>query len=212
MAELDISYQGKSYDNKDIYVFRSNDNSENIINYHLKIEESSNIDTKLFNYIVYNKSNGKHDILDLLVERKNFINNEMENSITENIDEMLRIKLLRRESNIEEMDNLELIKKANNIPDAHITEMYRNIKENLASNSVAPDVAQKEIRNFLNTFLNDENVSTRLSEILNVEKGVSQFNDLKRLSVDELTFALRQININEEDMERIVKSIVSSFA
>ena len=147
--------------------------------------------------------------MDILSNRKNFINNEIENSITENIDEMLRIKLLSKENDIEGMDNLELIKKANNIPDADVRGLYKDITENLASSSVATEIAQKEITNFLNTFLNDENVSARVFEFLNKEKGVSQFNDLKKLSEDELRFALRQVSLDDEGT---VKSIVSSLA
>ena len=176
------------------------------------IDNESNIDTKLFNYIAYNKSNGKYDISEILLKRQNFINSDIENSITDNIDEMLRIKLLSRENNIDGMDNLELTKKANTIPDAHTKEMYRSIQESLASNSVEPEIAKVEIKNFLNSFLNDEKMATKLFNILHKEKGISQFNDMKRLKGDELRFALRQVNVNEEDLERTVKSIISSLA
>jgi hypothetical protein len=125
---------------------------------------------------------------------------------------MLRIKLLSREHNIEEMNTLELTKKANAIPDAHVREMYNHIKESLSSNLVLPEVAMIEIKNFLNTFLNDENKAQAVSEYLHRSKGVSQFNDLKKLNEDELKFALRQVNLNEENMERTAKSIVSSLA
>lgn len=161
---------------------------------------------------MYNRSNGKYDIMDILLNRKNFINPDMENSITNNIDEMLRIKLLNRQGNLENLDNLELTKRAHQIPDAHVNDLYREIKENLSNNSTNPEVAQMEIRNFLNTFLNDENTSVQLFEFLNKEKGVSQFADLKKLSEDELRHALSQFNLNQENMERVVKSIVSSLA
>lgn len=136
----------------------------------------------------------------------------MEHSITSNIDQMLRIKLLSREHNIEGMTTLELTKKANTITDAQVREMYNQIKDSLASNLVLPEIALTEIKNFLNTFLNDESRAQKVSEYLNRSKGVTQFNDLKKLNEDELKFALRQVNLVEENLERTVKSIVSSLA
>lgn len=125
---------------------------------------------------------------------------------------MLRIKLLSREHNIEGMTTLELTKKANTITDAQVREMYNQIKDSLASNLVLPEIALTEIKNFLNTFLNDESRAQKVSEYLNRSKGVTQFNDLKKLNEDELKFALRQVNLVEENLERTVKSIVSSLA
>ena len=176
------------------------------------MDSDSKIDTKLFNYIAYNKASGKYDILDVLLKRQTFINSEVENTMTQNIDEMLRIKLLSKNNIIDGMDNLELTKKANTIPDAHINDMYRSIQESLASISVSSEVAHIEIKNFMNTFLNDEALSAKVTEYLQKEKGVTQFRDLKKLSEAELTIALRLINLGGEDMERTVKSIVSSFA
>lgn len=176
------------------------------------VDNSSNIDTKLFNYIAYNKMNGKYDIMDILIKRQNFISNDMENSMTNNIDEMLRIKLLGRGNNLENMDNLEIIKRANQIPDAQVREMYNEIKETLASNSTAPEIVQMEIRNFLNNFLNDENMSMKVYMFLNTEKGVSEFGDLRKLRKEDLKTALRLVNSDEEVLEKTVKSIVSSLA
>lgn len=136
----------------------------------------------------------------------------MENSITQNIDQMLRIKLLNNENNLENLNDLELTKKLNSIPDNQVREMYRNIQENLSDNSITPEIAHMEIRNFLNNFLNDENISMQVAEFLNKEKGVSQFRDLRKLNEEELKYALRLVNLNEEVMERTVKSIVSSLA
>jgi hypothetical protein len=125
---------------------------------------------------------------------------------------MLRIKLLSKDQNIEGMDTLELTKKANAIPDVQVRDIYNHLKETLASNLVNHEVALIEIRNFLNNFLNDENMAQKVSEFLHRSKGVSQFNDLRKLNEEELKFALRQVNLNEENMERTVKSIVSSLA
>lgn len=175
------------------------------------VDSKSNLDTKLFNYIAYNKFNEKYDILNNLLKRENFIDNSVENSMSENIDEMLRIKLLSRE-NIEGMDNLELTKKAYGIPDSQVREIFGKVKETLLQRNVAPEVAQMEIRNFFNNFINEDATSSRVFDYLHNEKGVSEFNDLKKLNEDELRFALRLANLNEENIERVVKSIVSSLA
>lgn len=212
MQDLSFVYHGKSYGNKDLYTLN---NYHNKPIYHLLIDEDSHVDTKLFEYIANKKGdNEKYNILDVLLQRSKFVNNEIESSVVANIDELLRIKILHQSNvDIAKTEDVELIKKALSINDAIDHDLYANVRKMALSQQTNVENSLKEIKTLFLSVLNDETAADKITNYLSGQKSVTEFNDLKKLSYSEYSAAFKSnTTLSEEDIEKSIKSILASLA
>lgn len=147
------------------------------------------------------------------MNRTKFLNLETEHSITSNIDQMIRIKLaLERKIDISNNDEVEIMKKANSIEDSAVNEFYRNLQQSIGGNPQILSLALAEIKGLFASLLNNESDAEKIAEALHKDHSVTEFKDLTRISKAEYYNVLRRnTNLAEQDVERVVKSILASL-
>jgi len=149
-----------------------------------------------------------------LINRSKFINNEAEVNISSNIDNMIRVKIAsERNIDVSNTEEIEFVKKVNFIDDSLVKEFYTNLQKSLLENKQNLETTLAEIKSLFTSLLNNENEASRIVEVLHKENSVTEFQDLKRISKDKYYSLLRSnTSLGEQDVEKVVKSILASFA
>jgi len=149
-----------------------------------------------------------------LINRSKFINNEAEVNISSNIDNMIRVKIAsERNIDVSNTEEIEFVKKVNFIDDSFVKEFYTNLQKSLLENKQNLETTLAEIKSLFTSLLNNENEASRIVEVLHKENSVTEFQDLKRISKDKYYSLLRSnTSLGEQDVEKVVKSILASFA
>lgn len=149
-----------------------------------------------------------------MINRSKFINNEAEVNISSNIDNMIRVKIAsERNIDVSNTEEIEFVKKVNFIDDSFVKEFYTNLQKSLLENKQNLETTLAEIKSLFTSLLNNENEASRIVEVLHKENSVTEFQDLKRISKDKYYSLLRSnTSLGEQDVEKVVKSILASFA
>lgn len=179
------------------------------------MDECSTVDSKLFEFLASNSSNNsKYDITDVLISRTKFVNLETEQTVSSNIDEMIRIKLAsERKINLENSHEAELFTRTSAIEDSAVKSFYANLQKNLGANAPSVDAALGEIRSLFASLLGSDADAAKVADALHKELSVTEFRDLKRISQAEYVSVLRKsTNLAEQEVEKVVKSVLASLA
>ena len=149
-----------------------------------------------------------------MVSRTKFVNQETENTVASNIEEMIRVKLAwDRKIDIINGEEVDLVKRTNTIEDAAVNNFYAEVEKNLSANRQTLEASLAEIRGLFASLLNNEADAAKVAEALYGDHSVSEFRDLKRVSQAEYTNVLRKnTSLGEQEVEKVVKSILASLA
>lgn len=127
---------------------------------------------------------------------------------------MIRVKIAsERNIDVSNTEEIEFVKKVNFIDDSLVKEFYTNLQKSLLENKQNLETTLAEIKSLFTSLLNNENEASRIVEVLHKENSVTEFQDLKRISKDKYYSLLRSnTSLGEQDVEKVVKSILASFA
>ncbi len=180
------------------------------------MDNCSVVDSKLFEFLASNSTNSrsKYDITDVLISRSKFVNLETEKLVSSNINEMIRIKLAsERKIDVANSDEAELLTKTGAIEDSAVKSFYANLQKNLGANAPSVEAALGEIRGLFASLLGSEADAAKVAEALYKDLSVTEFRDLKRISQAEYVSVLRKsTNLAEQEVEKVVKSVLASLA
>ena len=127
---------------------------------------------------------------------------------------MIRIKIANENKvDLANTEDIELLKKTRSINDTIIYEFYNNVRNTLRSKKTNLEKSLTEISVVLSTIINDEAVALKIVDYLYKNNSVTEFNDLKRLSSNEIFVAFRKnTNLSEEEIAKHIKSLAASLA
>lgn len=127
---------------------------------------------------------------------------------------MIRIKLAsERKTDFSNIDEIDLLKRTNSIEDADVNNFYANLQKNAGANGQKLESTLAEIRGLFASFLNSEAEAAKIAEALHRDYSVYEFKDLKRISQAEYANVLKKnTNLAEQDVEKVVKSVLASLA
>jgi hypothetical protein len=146
-----------------------------------------------------------------LLNRDRFVDYEIEKNVTSDIYDMIRVKIASDKNS--EIEDVELVKKSKTVSDNLVNEFYGNLQKKLGSQTPSLDITLAEIKMIFSNLLNNEAEALKVTDVLHRENSVTEFKDLKRVTENDYYNLLKKnTNLSEQDIEKVVKSILASLA